>query len=127
MSQSNFANLVIIPQNEIAVETMTTYTAEVVGSSEITENAVTLFAENKANPNEVVFDSVNLIPVELYDFLAASDPMELDSIPLPVAQDMFEPARRVHDFAPPRRYYRRFWRSAARRIYQKEYNPETSF
>jgi hypothetical protein len=43
-----------------------------------------------------------------------SDCVDLNA--LPVSQTMFEPARCPNDLAPPKRFYRTYWRSSARRI-----------
>ncbi len=70
---------------------------------------------------------VNFIPDEADAFLAAlesayltetnsSDPMDLDTALVPVSCTIFEPARCLKEFAPPKRFYRTFWRSIAKRI-----------
>ena len=67
---------------------------------------------------------VNFIPKELSEFIAAPivtetslvDRMDLDEIPVPIMDDMFEPLRTLRGFAPPKRFYRTFWRSASRRM-----------
>ena len=50
------------------------------------------------------------------------DPMDLDLM------QAFEPLRPMIESAPPRRFYRTFWRSAARRImqHQKQMDEEES-
>jgi hypothetical protein len=42
--------------------------------------------------------------------------MDLDESVISVSQSMFEPARYLNGNAPPKRFYRTFWRSAAMRI-----------
>ena len=42
--------------------------------------------------------------------------MDLDAPAVPFSQDMFEPLRCLNGNAPPRRFYRTFWRSVAMRI-----------
>ncbi len=126
MSQSDFVSLTVILQNDLADETLSNTTAKVITSFEFPENAVPTCEHVKNHRAEEVFDSVKF-PVEVNAFLEAweeadstkkipFDFMELDSASFPIAQDMFEPARLIHDFAPPKRFYRAFWRSAARRI-----------
>ena len=85
----------------------------------------------------------NLISAEVYGLIAAweastlttpslADCMELDVASVSVSQTMFEPLRCPNDSAPPKRFYRTFWRSAARRILElsntqpMETDPETS-
>jgi hypothetical protein len=124
MSQSDFVSLTVILQNDLANETLSNTTAKVITNFELPENAVPRCEHVKSAE---VFDSVKFIPVEVYAFLEAweeadstrirsFDFMELDSASFPITQDMFEPARLIHELAPPKRFYRTFWRSAARRI-----------
>ena len=76
---------------------------------------------------EISYVPVNIIPEEVSAFIAAwevstlttmspSWDMSFDSALVPYSQDRFEPARRLNDFAPPKRFYRRFWSSLSRRI-----------
>ena len=69
--------------------------------------------------------STNCISNALYGFvgewevptmnlMSSSDGMDIDAAS--ISKEMFEPTRRVTDFAPPKRFYRIFWRSASRRI-----------
>ncbi len=46
----------------------------------------------------------------------SSDRMDLDTCVESDSQDMFEPIRVLNSSAPPKRFHRAFWRSAARRI-----------
>ncbi len=47
----------------------------------------------------------------------STDCMELDEVSVaPVSKEIFEPIRRLDCFAPPKRFYRTFWRSMAGRI-----------
>jgi hypothetical protein len=45
-----------------------------------------------------------------------ADCMDLDEVSVPVSMEIFEPIRRLDCFAPPKRFYRTFWRSMAGRI-----------
>ena len=71
--------------------------------------------------------TVNFIPEEVCAFIAAwdastlttsssSSDMTLGSASVPFSQHNYEPARRLNAFAPPKRFYRTFWRSVSRRI-----------
>ena len=54
-----------------------------------------------------------------YGILTAAEsyyPMGLNALAVSVSQDMFEPTRCLKSKAPPKRFYRTFWRSATRRI-----------
>ena len=72
-------------------------------------------------------NAVDFIPGEVYALLEAwkssdiatmspPDRMDLDAVTQPFSVDIFEPVRRVPVAAPPKRFYRTFWRSASRRI-----------
>ena len=72
-----------------------------------------------------VYATVKFIPDGLYqtEFAVSvlpttipSDCMDIDEVAVPVPQDMYEPARCLKDGAPPKRFYRTFWRSVMRRI-----------
>ena len=72
-----------------------------------------------------VYATVKFIPDGLYqtEFAVSvlpttipSDCMDIDEVAVPVPQEMYEPARCLKDGAPPKRFYRTFWRSVMRRI-----------
>jgi hypothetical protein len=110
ISQSDFASLAI--ENELA-----------------DERAVLTITQNEANFSSDPYVSVNFIPDEVFSFIAewetststAPTPpacVNLDNVLFPVSTSVFEPPRRLNDFAPPKRFYRTFWRSVSRRILQ---------
>ncbi len=128
MSQSEFPSLAasVVPNN-IADEILSTDVVEVDCISDFKENAVLTLAKCKDDTIGELYVPVNFIPVEVYGFIAAwdsanstttsqSDGMELDVASVPSLQTMFEPARCLSELGPPKRFYRTFWRSAARRI-----------
>jgi hypothetical protein len=55
-----------------------------------------------------------------YGLIEARESMDLTatmiSSRMEQLQNKFEPARRLKDFSPPKRFYRTFWRSTSRRI-----------
>lgn len=123
---TTFTSVVVVLQNNFAAELRRTNPAEIIRSAEITEKAVPSFAKNKDKPTEAVFDSLIPVRIEVFAFLAAWEaptstiigpfgPMELDSPPFSVSQDMFEPAQPIRNTAPPQRLYRRYRRSTARK------------
>ncbi len=88
-------------------------------------------AEPLSKDSAEEYATVNFIPDEVRAYIAAcessiwtkasqansSDPMDLDSTALvPVSSSIFEPARCLNEFTPPKRFYRTFWRSVSRRI-----------
>ena len=81
----------------------------------------------RANEGCISYVPVNFIPEEVCAFIAAwdastltfsssSSDTTLGSASVPFSQHDYEPARRQNDFAPPKRFYRTFWRSVSRRI-----------
>jgi hypothetical protein len=67
-----------------------------------------------------VFTQVNDVNDVLFTSLLAntssSDHMELDESSESASQNIFEPVRFLRNVAPPKRFHRTFWRSAAKRI-----------
>ena len=128
MAQSDFASLAASVQEKIADEMLITNVVEVDCISKIKENAVLTLAKCKDEKTaEEFYVPVNFIPVEVYAFIAAwdtanststsqSDGMELDGASEPSSQTIFDPPRCLSELGPPKRFYRTFWRSAARRI-----------
>ena len=124
MAQSNFTSLAVRVHDES--ESQHAYVAKVC--IHLNKNAaLTTDVKCEADCMSNVYVPVNFIPDEVFAFLAAwdashisktssPDGMELDTASLPASQDMFEPTRRLNDFAPPKRFYRTFWRSMARRV-----------
>ena len=121
MPQSNFTALAVRVHDES--ENQHEYE-----SIHLNTNAVlTTHVKCEADCMSKVYVPDNFIPEEVRAYLAAwdafyisktssPDGMELDTASLPASLDMFEPTRRLNDFAPPKRFYRTFWRSMARRV-----------
>jgi hypothetical protein len=109
MSQSDFVSLAI--ENELAVEL-----------------AVLTTTQNKKKFSSDPYVPVNFIPGEVFAFIAAWEEASTSTAPtsstfvnqdeslVAVSRSVFEPFRRVNDFAPPKRFYRTFWRSVSKRI-----------
>ncbi len=83
--------------------------------------------KSEAIPYSQVYVPVNFIPAEVCAFLAewegsyfakmgSLDHMELELASVPASQNVLEPVRCLSDLAPPKRFYRTFWRSVTRRI-----------
>jgi hypothetical protein len=121
MAQSNFTSLAVRVHDES--ENQHAYEANVC--IHLNKNAaLTTDVKCEADCMSNVYVPVNFIPDEVFAFLAAwdasktssPDGMELDTASIPTSQSVFEPTRRLNDFAPPKRFYRTFWRSMARRV-----------
>ncbi len=123
MSQSYFAFLAI--KNELACASAYTIDAATNISSEGSHT----FYRKIANPENVPlieeYVPVNFIPEEVVASIAAwekshliqmssLDRMDVDAVS--VSPNVFEPARNLSDFAPPKRFHRTFWRSITRRL-----------
>jgi hypothetical protein len=125
MAQSDFTSLAV--RYELADEDMHSKRTEVKIISDCKHSALMTFEEVEDKGSKEVYTPFNIIPDELSAFLAAcesstvvikslSNCMDFKAAPVPVSQDIFEPTRFLNDFAPPKLFYRTFWRSAARRI-----------
>ena len=97
MSQSDFESLVV----------NSSYEAE----------AHAVLSKNKDQSSREVYVPVNFIRDEAA-FEAANKmaKIPLDVASEPVLKNMYEPVRCLNNPAPPKLFYRTFWRSAARRI-----------
>ena len=121
MSQSDFATLVV--QNELAEKNPEPESSEeeVNVVSKVKQSVDLPRAKSEDNPS-MVDVSANCFPDVMHDFVAAweaSDNASTNSLDINaalVSEEMFEPTRRLTDFAPPKLFYRTFWRSASRRI-----------
>ena len=127
MSQSDFTSLAASAKIDLADEFLSADMAEFSRTAGITEGAVSMVKSSDGEPTEVDLNPVNFTPVEVHALITGwhastsiaygpSDGMELESASLPVSQAVFEPTRHLHDFAPPKRFYRTYWTSAARRL-----------
>ena len=129
MAQSNFTSLAVRVHDES--ENQQAYEAKVCihlnQTAALTNDLKCEALKCEADYMSNVYVPVNFIPDEAFAFLAAwdaayitkaspLDAMELDTVSLPVSQIEFEPTRRLNDFAPPKRFFRTFWRSIARRV-----------
>ncbi len=119
MSQSDFASLAV--QYARAEEVLESGKTEVHGFPECKQQRADLqHSKSEDSPsigdvsNDVITDALDA----LYDFVAAweADCMNIDENAASVSQSIFEPVRRVKDFAPPKRFFRTFWRSTSRRV-----------
>ena len=115
MEQSYFTPLSV--QNEVADESMFDIGQEIRCTS-IGKQSNDLTQAKKATME--VYVEVHDVTDELLASLLAnkssSDHMELDESSESASQNIFEPARFLKHKAPPKRFYRTFWRSAATRI-----------
>jgi hypothetical protein len=100
------------------------------------EDPVPSFSEGKqSRSGDEKYIPVNFIPDSVYAMINAwqeahnvqHSTYEMDMIvdPPPAAevahnQDIYEPVRSITEATAPKRFYRTFWRSAARRIIQRE-------
>ncbi len=76
---------------------------------EVDVPAINLIIPDEVCTYNSAYDSVILT-------IQGSDPMDLDAASETVSKNKFEPARCLDDTAPPKRFYRTFWRSVAIRI-----------
>ncbi len=125
MAQSDFTSLAV--RYELADEDICSKRTEAKSISECNQSALRTFEEVEVKGSKEVYTPVNFNSDELYAFLAAwesstvamkslNDCMDFKSAPLPDSKDSFDPVRFLNDSAPPKIFYRTFWRSAARRI-----------
>jgi hypothetical protein len=125
MSQSDFASLAV--RFEIPDEDLHSNGAEAKMISASKQSVLPSHARDEENAPMEEYTAVNFIPEEVYAFFAAreasnlittsaSDRLDLDAVSAPDSQNLFEPPRRLKAPAPPKRFFRTFWRSAARRI-----------
>jgi hypothetical protein len=126
MAQSDFTSLAV--RHELADEDMYCKRTEVKSTSDCKQSALLPYGKNEDKGSRELYTPVNFtISDELYSFLAAwessavamkslNDGMDFDAAPAPDPKSSFDPPRYLDDFAPPKRFYRTFWRSAARRI-----------
>jgi hypothetical protein len=125
MSQADFASLAI--RTELADESFDTKATDASDIAVGKQHDVQTYAENGKKTASEVYVPVNYIPDEVLIFIEAwesanwsskspCDSMVLDEVSISVSQDMFEPTRSVKVIAPPKRFYRTFWRSITRRI-----------
>jgi hypothetical protein len=123
MAQSDFSTLAV--QHELVDENPKTDEVEYKCSSISEQDAASAFDVKPSMEADVPGD---FIPDEVYALIAAweltdcslgmtpSDRMDFDADLVPPSPNIFEPVRRLKTFAPPKRFYRTFWRSASRRI-----------
>ena len=110
MSQSDFASLAV--QCGVSDASLDTCVAEVL--SVTTSNFDMWYAKYEDMPLMGMYSTSAAYEQSTLTTESPSDGMDLDAAPVP--QDIYEPARRLNDFVPPKRFFRTFWRSAARRI-----------
>ncbi len=112
----------MIPQSDF---TSLAIQAELFDESQDTDGLTVAIYQGEISGN-LLYAPVNVIPDEVAAFVAAweastlatssSGHMDLDEIIAPVSQSLFEPTRRLNDFAPPKRFYRTFWKSTSKRL-----------
>ena len=112
MSQFDFANLAV--QSNISE-------AEVNSISVSKQSAVLTWAQiEDKHPMEVEITEEHAqhaaCDTSILTTSRIFNRMDLDAPVTSVSQSMFEPSRRLRSNAPPKRFYRTFWRSAAMRI-----------
>jgi hypothetical protein len=128
MSQSDFASLAI--QTELVNESFNTNESEAISIAYGNLHASQTDEKSNDTKTSDVCIPVNFIPDEVLAFIAdwestkstslcPCDRMALIPV-IPVSQNGFEPVRRLADIAspiaPPKLFYRTFWRSVTRRI-----------
>ncbi len=127
MPQSDFESLAM--ETELADDDLNTRDTEIHANSEGNQQNMLTVVKNEdgMNSSSTYYVPVNFIPDEVLAYnadwesaylsqMGSSDSMDLDSFTVSVSQGVFEPTRRLSDFAPPKRFYRRIWRSMTRRI-----------
>jgi hypothetical protein len=115
MAQSDFTPLSV--QYEVADESMFDVGTEIQHTS---------ISKQSNDPTQAktasfeVFTQVNDVNDVFFTFLLAytssSDHTKLDESSESASQNIFEPVRFLRNVAPPKRFHRTFWRSAAKRI-----------
>jgi hypothetical protein len=124
MSQSDFLSLAVQSNSTNEIK----HSREVYCICAENQTAFTsAFLTSACKGDKVSINAVGFIPDAVYPHLEARkspditttsmfNPMDLDAVTLPFAEDIYEPVRCMKVAAPPKRFYRTFWRSASRRI-----------
>ncbi len=115
MPQSDFASLAI--QSTLADESIRA--TEVYGLS-VSKPSIVSNHSKDDKLNVPVFDKNCMVMAECESssLTSSSDHMDLDFVSERNFEDMFEPARPLKEFVPPKRFYRTFWRSLSMRMLQ---------
>lgn len=110
MSQSDFASLAV--RNEPADEKYEFDTVHVDshGAGLIPVNTDVKLAIDEARASFAVAESSKLKTMNV------ANRMDIEETFMPVPKYVFEPVRCMKNAAPPKIFYRTFWRSVARRI-----------
>ncbi len=115
MPQSDFASLAI--QSTLADESTRYNATEVYGLS-VSKPSIVSNHSKDDQLNVPVLDKkcIVIAECESSSLTSSSDHMDLDFVSEGNFEDMFEPARPLKEFVPPKRFYRTFWRSLSRRM-----------
>ena len=111
MPQSDFAWSAI--QHALAEDILHRYDEAAENGVSVSQKAKEYDKTLSTTPVPVTFTSDALVTSKS---TSSVDHMDIDENLVSIMDDMFEPIRTIKELAPPKRFYRTFWRSLSRRI-----------